>query len=556
MMKQKVVWSVFACLAWMVWFPLAHGAEMGDAKPVSVQVDAGADLQAVIQGEIARGEKNIVLPRGTYSLEPGEVASILLERVEGVTLDFNGSELQGKVRSNMLKLVQCSCVTIKNVVIDWPHNLPFVEGVIEAVGPDGEWEVRIAEGYADEPGVWPIQAFNPKTGLLVNPMRMGGEKITRLGPRRFRVTGGNNRKGAVGDVAVWTRPCERFSNTQSLDTQAHAVYLIGCGGCRMENVTVYSTPGSNGFREVFGEGGNAYVNCSVLPRPPESDPVKRELPRFRSGNHDAFNSRGMRKGPSLTGCKAACECADADNIHGAFQYIALVKELPNGIQVRAFVKDMYDGQLQAGNSVQVITRDGFCPDRLFHIASLAPAVPTKQEIDEMQKGIVPQISRYCNKMVEVVFEEKDPVFKQGSLFVSQEQAGNGFLLKDCWFGQNRARGFICNASYGRVENCIFEGITAQAVKSAPSYPWLEGGTARDVVFENCTFIDCPVFFGVNKEMKNTSECHRNIIFANCRFRGPRARLDVLCCKGLYLQNITFENPEGKRISTEFVTESY
>ena len=81
------------------------------------------------------------------------------------------------------------------MTIDYPDCLPFVEGLIKGVGPDGEWDVEIADGYADRAGGWPIQAYDRATGALVNPMRMGDEKIVRTGPRRFSVRGGRNRKG-------------------------------------------------------------------------------------------------------------------------------------------------------------------------------------------------------------------------------------------------------------------------------------------------------------------------------------------------------------------------
>ena len=60
-------------------------------------------------------------------------------------------------------------------------------------------------------------------------------------------------------------------------------------------------------------------------------------------------------------------------------------------------------------------------------------------------------------------------------------------------------------------------------------------------------IDCGVFFGVHKEMETTPDCHRNIVFSGCRFRGARATLDVRCCRGLTLDGNTFDLPPDKAI---------
>ncbi len=137
--------------------------------------------------------------------------------------------------------------------------------------------------------------------------------------------------------------------------------------------------------------------------------------------------------------------------------------------------------------------------------------------------------------------------KPGTLFVSMNAAGSGFRVEDCRFGPNRARGFISNASYGEVVGCTFDRLESVGVLSRPSYQWLEGGASRNVRFRDCTFIDCGVFYGVHPGMLTTNECHRNIVFAGCRFKGPRARLEVQCCTGLALDANTFDLPEEKAV---------
>ena len=521
------------------------------------------EIQKVIDGELAAGQRTILIPKSVYSLDPGAVASIHLKNVKDVTIDFQGSELQGKVRSGMIRLDNCDGVTFKNVVIDYPHRLPFTQGVIRNVGPDGEWDVEIAEGYEDqssirpqgddgktgyanEPSVWPIQVYDGKTGELVNPMRMGGEKVTRVGDGRYSIIGGKNKRGNVGDVVVWSRPCDTYSTTQSISNRAHAVYLVNCRNCRMEDITVYSTPGGNGFRELLGDGGNTYLRCSVVPRAPESDPVKRALPRYRSGNHDAFNSRGMKIGPKIIGCVARNHCDDDVNIHGPYQYVASA----HGRVARAFVKDMYVGTLKVGDPVQVVTKEGYSPLAQPVVTAIRPAKPTEAEVSDVRERLLPNIAAGCNTMIEVVFDRDCDALQAGALFVSQNQNGNGFVIQDCKFGPNRARGFICNASFGTVSNCIFDRLESAGVLSRPSYKYLEGGASRNVRFKDCTFIDCGVFFGVHKEMETTPDCHRNIAFAGCKFKGPKAKMDVRCCRGFSVDDSTFDllEPNAMRLT--------
>ena len=517
----------------------------GAAFAFGLRADAATpdSLSALIDRSLAAGEKTIKIPKAVYTLDPGEVASIHLEGLKGVTIDFQGAELQGKVRSGMFRLDGCDGVTIKNAVIDYPHRLPFSQGWIREVAPDGTWDVEIAAGYQDQAGGWPIQVYDAKTGDLVNPMRMGGEKIKRTGKRRYSVTGGRDTKGKVGDIVVWSFGCETFGSTQSVSNRAHAVYLVNCKRCRIEDVTVYSTPGSNAFRELLGDGGNTYLRCKVIPREPKDDPVKRAIPRMRSGSHDAFNSRAMKVGPELIDCVARNHCDDCVNIHGSYQYVASA----NGRTARVFVKDMYAETIKVGEPVQLVTKDGRSPLEEPVIAAVRPATPTDAERAELRKGLAKQIASACNVMMEVTFDGDCDALQPGSLFVLKNRSGNGFTLKRCRFGPNRARGFICNASKGTVVGCVFDRLESYAVLSRPSLHWLEGGVSRNVRFKNCTFIDCGVFIGTYKDMETTSECHRNFVFAGCKFKGAKAKLDIRCCRGFSMDENMFDVPEDKAV---------
>ena len=70
--------------------------------------------------------------------------------------------------------------------------------------------------------------------------------------------------------------------------------------------------------------------------------------------------------------------------------------------------------------------------------------------------------------------------------------------------------------------------------------------------KNCTFIDCGVFFGVHPEMETTPDCHRDIAFIGCTFKGQRGVLDVRCCRGLTVDGNSFTLPERKAIKLKHV----
>jgi len=498
---------------------------------------AAFDPIAWIHGRIAAGEKNIVLPHGRYAIEPKDGKYLELNGLKDVTIDFSGSFFWGKRRETMLSLVDCQRVTVRNLTIDYPFDLPFSQGVIEKIGPSGEWDVLVDEGYPDRMDWgWPVQAYDGKTGALVNPMLfLKKMNLTKLGPRRVRVAGGRNRREKVGDVAVWS-----FVNDRGF-----GVYPLRCSQCVFDNIAVYSTPSSRGFEEWSGEGGNVYRRCRLVPCPPEHDPVARARPRLRSGNHDAFNSRAQKIGPVYDFCEARNHCDDDVNINGGYWFIVSAK----GNVVRAVTTDAYSSSFVCG-PVQLMMPDGSVPVDTPEIISMREVEkPTDAERALLKdRGLVFQMTHSINHAFEFTLAKPDDRFCVGAVFVSQNAGGNHFQITNCRFGPNRARALILNSSYGVVENCIFDRTEGQAVRASSSYPWLEGGCAREVTVKDCVFYDANCYFGANigpgRMLPENS--HRDIAIRDNVFAG-RSRILVHGCTGLVISNNVFDCAPGNAV---------
>ena len=132
----------------------------------------------------------------------------------------------------------------------------------------------------------------------------GGFAIKKTGADTYRVSGGNDRRGEVGDYVVWGMPPPKGAVEGDHVSERDVVYCRATVRCVFENIVEYATPGGRAFEEHLAEA-NEYRNCQIVCRPPETDFMKRGLKRLRSGNHDAFNSRCSYKGPTLDGCTGA-----------------------------------------------------------------------------------------------------------------------------------------------------------------------------------------------------------------------------------------------------------
>ena len=309
---------------------LSYGVVRHCAVVLAALVVVGAvgavDPVAYVREALARGGKTVTVPKGRYVIDTDDTVFFRLKGLDGVTVDFGGSELVCKKRTRYIGLEHCTNTVVRNVTLDM-DPLPFSQGVIEKVGPDGAWEVRVLDDYAQPEeragsgqayrNVWPLQVYDRTTFETKNWMRaFNGFKMEAIGPCRFRVTGGGNRRGDVGDYCVW-----RTGET-TRQAQVFGIHLEKCRDCRVEDVTMYACWGV-AFNEHF-TSGSVWKNCRLMRRPPETDARPHSVPRLRSGAHDAFNSRMAGKGPRLENCSFAYHCDDCVNISG---YYAVVTEV-------------------------------------------------------------------------------------------------------------------------------------------------------------------------------------------------------------------------------------
>ena len=494
---------------------------------------ARLDPIAYIRGELAAGSKNITIPKARYWLTPapGETCYLALTNLTGVTIDCAGSEFVGTVKTTMFGLHACTNVTLRNVSVDYA-DLPFTQAVIEKVDKDGGWDVRVIPGYpcpaahalsADD--IWPVQAYGAKTLELKNPMRFRDNiAIARTGTDTYRITGGQNRKGDVGDIAVWSiretmRPSRRG-----------AVTAGSCAGCTFANVTVYSTPHGCGFAEASADG-NRYLGCALVRRPPETDLFPRALKRLRSGNHDAFNSRCSYVGPTLDRCTFQYHCDDCVNISGFYAFVTEQKG-------RTLRIAPYGGTLRInpGDTCQLMTFEGVCLQDA-KVVSVKPAGATTAAERKMFESynLWPGIAASVQRAFEVELDA-DRILPPGSVIISNRRMGNGFRIRNCTMGHNRARGLLIKASDGVIESNLIERVEGWAVQIAPEYEWMEGGCSKDMIVKGNVFRDNGggvLLAGNNGARKPLpADSHRNVAITGNAISGSVNGISVVGCTGL------------------------
>ena len=529
-MKKSIVWTMaFAC---------------------AVCVHAGIDPVKLVEDGIAAGKTAVTIPCGDYTLDLAAEKTTYFKFVgkHDLTIDFSGSKLWGEVNTRMFDLVGCTNVTIKNVTVDYPFSLPYTQAKILAVDKDRNWEVEIIDGYpvpsaaqiAPNARIWPVQVYSSDGKTLVNPMRFrNGIKIEHLYDRRYRVSGGIDRRGEVGDIAVWSL------GEYSRKTENCAFLLTACTGCTLENCTVYATPMGCGFAELAADR-NTYRGCKLTRCPPTKDPVTRGVKRMRSGNHDAFNSRRSFTGPLIENCCFAFHCDDDVNISG---YFALVTG-QNGRNLRVCP---FGGLVPCavGDSCQVMTASGERPADVSVMGCKDEGVLSPDDrafIDSFY--LYPGVKETISRVYEVTID-RDIDLPRGSVIISNRRQGNGFVIRDSDFGPNRARGLLIKASDGIIENNRIGGVEGNPVMIAPEVQWLEGGISSDlkIIGNKMKANGGGVLIAGNNMMNNPLPfgAHRNIVLEHNTVESPSAALKAVGCSGLVLKDNCFKSGKGEPV---------
>jgi len=521
-------------------------------------LDAGAqtiDPIAHIQQELAAGSKTIVVPPGVYRLTPKQDVYLELRDLEGVTIDFTGVEFVGLVNTRMLDVQNCADVTLKGLTIDY-DPLPFTQARIVEVDGEKNWTVKIIDGYptegiGDGDACWPIQAYGKDSLELVNPMRFRDEiAVRRVDQTTFRITGGQDRRGEVGDIAVWTCCNYRDEKTGRRLGKDRTVYSERCENLRIENFTIYSTQGI-----AFWEYGNAktvYQNCRLDRRSPETDPVKRGLMRLRSGNHDAFHSRFATVGPQIIGCYAHYHCDDCVNVTGLYSIVAKAE----GDELRILATDGGRWLPQAGETIQIMTYDGQCPPDA-NVLAVTPAGRWTEEEEAYVKALPLWPNVY--RMFQTAFTlkiDRETGLKRGDIVIANSRCGNGVLVKDCDFGHVRARGIITKASHGAIENNTITACASLGMWIAPNYVWMEGGCSSDLKITGNRLVGNQGGGIAISGLPGTkaplpANSHRDIIISGNTISGPGKAIQVTGCTNLEIAGNTLET-EAKTLDETII----
>ncbi len=446
------------------------------------------NLRALIDAELAAGNKRIVIPPGRYRVQADRGSHLVFSKLSDVEIIAENVELVCTSTVRALLFENCSNVSIRGLTVDY-DPLPFTQGKIIAMAPNKSWiDFEVARGYPENGLGDHIQIYDPASGTLRRGDARWNDEIKSLGNHRHRVSKDqgyrfdpNEDTEQIGDILVAKN---RFGKPGS----PHAIELQSCKGMRFEDITLFASP-SFGFLERDCDG-STYLRCIVDRRAPENDPIERALPRMRSLNADAFHSKDALKGPAIISCTARFMGDDCVNINGRYHYVIG----SSGREVRIAMIDKTN-TIKVGDPVEFMPYSGQRPpDAKVVQRRLDPAPITEEEKAIIRKLRMDERVRTGLLGEEAVLYtltlDREVSLAPGSAVCCPLRLGQGFAVKDCDFGDNRSRGILIKASKGEVSGNRITNSRMAAVLISPEFWWMEAGMSSDVVVRDNTIKGC------------------------------------------------------------------
>ena len=533
-------------------FILVAGLPQLAATAQPLQTPAGTfDLQKFIDGKLAEGKREVVIPPGRYRVVPQKGQHLIFKNLHDVTIVAKNVEMICTETTRAVTIQDCTNLTLRGLAIDY-DPLPFTQGRITSLSADkSTHEIELFKGYpeASTAILFKYEIFRPDTRTL-RTHDYGIKSLEKVDSTHIRITknGGNSKDlEEVGDIVV-------IGNEYSPGGHvSHAVNLERSSNVRLEDIDLYAS-NCFGFLET-NCNANTYLRCHIDRCPPEKDLYPRESARVRSLNADAYHSKFAVKGPALIESSAHFMADDAVNICGAYH---LVTE-GSGDTYRILRKEEGDPFFKEGDSLELFTYEGIrLPDaKVIRIVQEGEGFTEKEKefiaSQRMDNGLK---THWKPRAYRVTFDHPVALI-WFSVAASTQAIGNGFAVKNCSFGHNRSRGILIKASNGEISGNTVEESWMQGISISPEYWWLEAGCSNNLVIRGntirdvrATAINVDALAGNGKPAP--SGAHHDIVIAGNKITGcPAPQIRATSTVGLRIENnqvLPFAGPEDKKPS--------
>ncbi len=520
-------------------FGMKEGAEFDNTKHLAAALDYCREHKI----------RKLTVPKGIYYFKTCDTyAHILLTQMEDFILDGQGSEFIFESLHPYLGIYQCRGVVLENLILDWNwERAPLASvGVVTQVAPDGSYIECTFPERDDIPAdmkfsiVGPFDAarFTPgcKGGIEFRPYQNDHVKkaqdeatdqkmehlvreLSNIFLRKQEKAGRNVMRFFCADRAFSKAhfslgDCFRFRH---FEYDITAVLIVDARNITMERITVYSAPGS-GFVGNGDIEGLHFNHCAITVRPGTLRSISTTVDCLH-----VCNSQGKL---IVENCEFGYAGDDCINLH-------------DNSSMGITVLDAYTIIAHRVEKTAVLFEPGY---------------PVELRNPDLSK------TGYCSKVLEVEyfpesrscrlrFEDKLPAnLEPETVLWNMRFQTHDYVIRNCRFTNNRARGILLQGSNGLVENNVFENIQGAAIQieTGCESRWSEGHGVKNLIIRNNIIRHCDLnawqmavlYMGVYLPNGRTHEpVFENILIERNSFIDcPRQAMFLSSCRNVTVRN--------------------
>ena len=446
---------------------------------VHSQVFGANQIQTLIDQALNNGASTVTIPPGTYQVSD----TLRLNGVNNFSVFADGVTMVLTQRRQTINVDNCLNLLIQGLTIDI-DPLPFTQATITGHAADWSWlDAQIHDGYPQDPSATSkIEVYDGETGLLLpNVWTVYNAPVTKLTADTVRVSGTstyNNGGVAVGDKIVIGCP----------QINPHAVVIDDSADCIFSNITLHAST-TFGFLENRCHG-NQYLGINIIPGP---SPVPGGEPRLRSLNAAGIHSKHATLGPRIENCTIMCNGDDGVAINGDYD---LILEASGNTVIIASKRDT---EIQAGDAVRSFSTAG-----TLNFDSVVTAISPVSGYNQLRDDVLANSGVQDPSLFQDTYEltlSSSVAAAAGSAICAVNRRGDGFIVRNNYIFNKRARGILIKASDGIIEGNTIEYNHMGSIVMSPELYWMEAGFSRSVRIINNRMSHCglnPSHYGSNQ----------------------------------------------------------
>jgi len=410
--------------------------------------DDGPAIRRAVSAAIAAGPgASLVFEPKTYRMDAYERTDyhIALDRVEGLTIDGNGSTLLLHPSNGVLKLSKCKNVDFKGFVVNF-SPLPFTQGTINSIdASSGYFDLEVHENYPVPPSDALVKELlgegGWRWGSVIDPterhrrwdvsMHYFIASVNKIGERTYRVLVTDS----FADDLIPVVPGDRFFLPLMITDDGTSITgtnftVRESSDCTIEDVTIHTARSGMNFGIARNEGVITLRNNSI---------------KFEEGSthicttwKDGIHCKDNRTGPVIEhfyfegmlddAINISANTAMATTVHSTTQFTLMGPVFSPGDKVMVF--DPVSGEIVAETKVLY---------KSLNKITLADAVP----------GVIPG--------------NKTPDDIRSTHFYNVSYVNTCFVIRNCTFKPQRRHAMLIRSCNGLIEENTIDGVGGSAV---------------------------------------------------------------------------------------------